>query len=984
MRPALWHKESWETLMEELLPNLLSDQVDINSYSRETGSESDAVSLSLTGQNNKHIEVSYKDIPASSSEGVFLFDGREVVVVPIAENEELASVECCGDQMLKFLEQRISRPPSNFFTDEESVKAWLPLTDWFREFFLISAQVVDDQNFVSRQTHLNRIIVDEVKEYAIDSQVGRVCVLETPEGPNISRVLTVARGATISRGSVVIKDTAQDAGLGLSASLIPFLEHSNPARLLMGANMIRQWIPPLSPERPLVRTGLEPELPEIWCGYNLITAFTSVGSLNCEDSLVISESARQRMRYETPLEIGDKLSNRSGDKGVVGAIWPDNKMPKLTDGTSVELIIGLSGLHTRMNCGTLFEAVAGRIADQTGEAFIARPFQSPSRAELQDQLIKNGLSSDGMEFLEFPGQNRPPKYRALVGWVYWGRTRHNVADKLFTIVEASSEKQRRQRWGEMEYWILRDAELYHVINENTGLRSDQSPTAESLTGLISGGESFPSNFPSTPLLRLQRKLESAGVGFTIDDKGLTFSWCEEGNFTFCEPIRHPWSSAKLTTKLTPDTNNPAWANVEKENAKLESLKLSGAPESLLERTKIRLEQIFSEYVDTILTGIPSDLTPTGWILFSLRSVVVPSTTLDANIVGIPDEAAWTIFGPLLARTVGNTEVEKRTQKAEKQLDLLLGNKHVILWRAPSVEMTSAIAVRPTRISHNAIEMNPLICKWLHADFDGDQVGIYLPLSEEAQQDAAEKLSIVGHLKRDPKLIYTLVPPHEAVWGLSLLWLNPEGRRAVVDIAGEIKTHGELLTQWELVNHVEGIMKDQGPEVALSILEKLMQLGFQSASESGASMNPFAEIDATLDSEEGGHEYFESSKDYKSELWGPQLIFAKGNIRGSVDSLVKLHFKRHKTDRNSNLSGLPYKEFMDLALTDRKILAEFLHRWQNSGSDMEEAKLSKATTLLARARRAKNPGVVFASAATRNETDPLKDRDARLFAGLTPY
>lgn len=51
--------------------------------------------------------------------------------------------------------------------------------------------------------------------------------------------------------------------------------------------------------------------------------------------------------------------------------------------------------------------------------------------------------------------------------------------------------------------------------------------------------------------------------------------------------------------------------------------------------------------------------------------------------------------------------------------------------------------------------------------------------------------------------------------------------------------------------------------------------------------------------------------------------------------------------------------------------------------MVKQQRTQATTVLARAIRAENPGIVFASAASRNECDPLTDRDAKLFAGLIP-
>ena len=73
------------------------------------------------------------------------------------------------------------------------------------------------------------------------SQYGLVCPYCTPEGPNIGRVLEVARGARIRDGKLERIDEAPDSILGFSASMVPFLEHDDTNRALMGINMMRQW-----------------------------------------------------------------------------------------------------------------------------------------------------------------------------------------------------------------------------------------------------------------------------------------------------------------------------------------------------------------------------------------------------------------------------------------------------------------------------------------------------------------------------------------------------------------------------------------------------------------------------------------------------------------------------------------------------------------------------------------------------------------------
>ena len=110
---------------------------------------------------------------------------------------------------------------------------------------------------------------------------------------------------------------------------------------------------------------------------------------------------------------------------------------------------------------------------------------------------------------------------------------------------------------------------------------------------------------------------------------------------------------------------------------------------------------------------------------------------------------------------------------------------------------------------------------------------------------------------------------------------------------------------------------------------------------------------------------------------------KGSIRGSIQNLVQLLHRRCETPGQGVLDGIGYDEFMKLAQEVRKHVAKIVFRWETLGGDIEMDELSKATTVLARARRSDVPGVVFAAAASRQETDPLTDLDARLFAGLVP-
>ena len=350
------------------------------------------------------------------------------------------------------------RLPKQLAWDDDLVRNWLPLDAWLRDFHLEeTSQYLQATNWLDRYTHLRRltlipIVVEPFDDRNVfpDSQYGLVCPYCTPEGPNIGRVLEVARGARVRDGKLERIDEAPDSILGFSASMLPFLEHDDSNRALMGVNMMRQWTSAADtaapvhstgwfrqqhdqrlaskghkPEPALVQTGYEPEAADFWGGYNLLTAFVMWDGDTFEDGLVISESAAARMNFPAAVGVGDKLSNRHGSKGVVTRILPDADMPQLPDGAPIELIFSPTSMVSRLNFGQQREAVMGRLAQAEGTPAVVPPFQAPSEKVLKERLVEAGLPEDGMDQLTLKGEALP--YRSTVGWVYWGRLAAHTA-----------------------------------------------------------------------------------------------------------------------------------------------------------------------------------------------------------------------------------------------------------------------------------------------------------------------------------------------------------------------------------------------------------------------------------------------------------------------------------------------------------------------------------------------------------------------------
>jgi DNA-directed RNA polymerase subunit beta' len=132
--------------------------------------------------------------------------------------------------------------------------------------------------------------------------------------------------------------------------------------------------------------------------------------------------------------------------------------------------------------------------------------------------------------------------------------------------------------------------------------------------------------------------------------------------------------------------------------------------------------------------------------YSGRSVIVAGPELKITQCGLPKMMALELFKPfvigeLIAREQAHN-IRSATRMIETgetavwdALDEVIKGKYVLLNRAPSLHRLSIQAFMPVLIEGRAIQLHPLVCKGFNADFDGDQMAVHLPLSEEAQAEA---------------------------------------------------------------------------------------------------------------------------------------------------------------------------------------------------------------------------------------------------------
>ena len=106
---------------------------------------------------------------------------------------------------------------------------------------------------------------------------------------------------------------------------------------------------------------------------------------------------------------------------------------------------------------------------------------------------------------------------------------------------------------------------------------------------------------------------------------------------------------------------PEYEPMVEANARLARLLESQAPKSLTERAAAQLENALHDYLFALLT--PADLRFDSRVAFSGRAVIVPGGELRLDQVGLPEEMAWTFFGPQVAEKLGDEAVQDRTPAA---------------------------------------------------------------------------------------------------------------------------------------------------------------------------------------------------------------------------------------------------------------------------------------------------------------------------------
>ena len=142
--------------------------------------------------------------------------------------------------------------------------------------------------------------------------------------------------------------------------------------------------------------------------------------------------------------------------------------------------------------------------------------------------------------------------------------------------------------------------------------------------------------------------------------------------------------------------------------------------------------------------------------YSGRSVIVVGPKLKIHQCGLPKQMALELFKPFVISWLICGQYAHNIRSATRlieagdavvwdALDACIEGKYVLLNRAPSLHRLSIQAFQPVLVEGKAIQLHPLVASGFNADYDGDQMAVHLPLSDDAQAEARELMSAVNNL-----------------------------------------------------------------------------------------------------------------------------------------------------------------------------------------------------------------------------------------------
>ena len=222
----------------------------------------------------------------------------------------------------------------------------------------------------------------------------------------------------------------------------------------------------------------------------------------------VIEMVKVYVATKRTMSIGDKIAGRHGNKGVIAKILPEEDMPFLEDGTSLDILLNPLGVPSRMNVGQILETHLGWVAKVLGFTAVTPVFDGAKEQDIEQltgeanelmsrrkvELEKaNQAPSDEELFVKVPKSLKTQLYdgrtgepfdqQATIGYIYIMKLHHLVDDKIharstgpYSLITqqplGGKARTGGQRFGEMEVWALEGYGAAYTLQEMLTVKSD--------------------------------------------------------------------------------------------------------------------------------------------------------------------------------------------------------------------------------------------------------------------------------------------------------------------------------------------------------------------------------------------------------------------------------------------------------------------------------------------------------------------------------
>ncbi|KAF2956651.1 hypothetical protein [Marinitoga sp. 38H-ov] len=766
----------------------------------------------------------------------------------------------------------------------------------------------DELNYIEYYTNPRKVVypnekVNEFMRLPHESHGGIVDFLETPESEKIGLTLSLVYDDLTYDFEKLNFNKSKNI-LSFATSQIPFILHSDGARILMGSKNLKQAIKLNNAEKPIIFTGNE--LDNI--GINALVVYGLFKGFNFEDGIVVSESFAKKMEtdvleeekytlevkedkhpekkgnkwiykrnkndiqeivwkvnegdwvsykdkimeiydnkkliktiyyngkydaqvknipdfpelpYENyekdskrmidirieflvkkPLEVGDKIMGRHGNKGTISLIVPDDEMPKVVINNNeypVEVILSPLGVVSRMNIGQLYE-VHFSMAKKFGDF---RDFDNgvdsfKNGFEYKDKLLKELKKLGSDNYGRFKVLYNNNEWYLTSGFQYLVRLDHCVRDKIHVVSFAregeinwqplkGKSRQGGQRFGEMEFWSIysynnkRLAKLFAKKNldKHTKKEFHKYPeehfkkilkyfniylyTPEYMKSKFEFKDNIKELFKDDNIEEyiydfMYEGFKNAYVKFVMNNLGL---------------FKKSYENFKKDAPNLPNSKNDSIFDNEYKYFIIDNNKLSKSIEYFENDNNKKIESALKNYLFK-KDGYLRNLVIARRLHFSGRTVITPQplnyieeydlkVDIDTVILPIEFGVEWLKefkYDNYDLRSALKGNKKKRIEIA-KLLNKYIENEelYVILNRQPSLHRHSIQSFIP-RFWHNYTIGLPInVCEGFNADFDGDTMAVYFPnidLDKDIKDELKKMLPSRNAFKLgDGELLYSI-------------------------------------------------------------------------------------------------------------------------------------------------------------------------------------------------------------------------------------